>query len=157
MQKFLVASLCLSADAFQLAPAGPRHNNRAVAPEMVLGYKLAAVGATAAVGGVVVATKKFLPKKKESADVTSFRSSLAGMESLSGLAELKIEREEVEGRKAGVWKEYVKADGRKWYYNTETKIQTWKVPDEIKKLDEVAAAAAAASGTITPRPRSRRG
>ena len=31
------------------------------------------------------------------------------------------------------------------YYNTETKIQTWMVPDEIKKLDEVKAAAAAAN------------
>ena len=44
---------------------------------------------------------------------------------------------------AGVWKEYIKNDGRKWYYNTETKKQTWIVPDEIKKLDEVSAAAKA--------------
>ena len=90
-------------------------------------------------------TKKLLPKKKEDASVTAFRSSLAGMDSLSGLSELKLEQDGREGRKAGVWKEYIKGDGRKWYYNTETKIQTWKVPDEIKKLDEVAAAAAAAN------------
>lgn len=67
--------------------------------------------------------------------MSAFRSSLGSMDSLSGLSELKLEMEEKEGRKVGVWKEYIKADGRKWYYNTETKIQTWKVPDEIKKLD----------------------
>ena len=77
--------------------------------------------------------------------MTAFRSSLAGMDSLSGLADLKLEREEREGRKAGPWKEYIKPDGKVWYYNTETKIQTWMVPDEIKKLDEVKAAAAAAN------------
>ena len=49
--------------------------------------------------------------------MSNFRESLAGMESLSGLSELKLEREEQEGRKAGVWKEYIKSDGRKWYYN----------------------------------------
>ena len=67
------------------------------------------------------------------------------MDSLSGLAELKLEREEAEGRKAGVWKEYIKPDGKRWYYNTETKVQTWNVPDEIRKLDEVKAAAEAAN------------
>ena len=77
--------------------------------------------------------------------MTAFRSSLGGMESLSGLSELKLEQDGREGRKAGVWKEYVKQDGRKWYYNTETKIQTWQVPDEFKKLDEVRAAAEAAN------------
>ena len=81
---------------------------------------------------------------KEDPKVTDFRSSLAGMESLSGLSDLKLEREEgKEGRAVGVWKEYIKADGRKWYYNTETKKQTWIVPDEIKKMDEISAAAAA--------------
>ena len=44
-----------------------------------------------------------------------------------------------------MWKEYIKADGRIWYYNTETKIQTWIQPEEIKKLDEVKAAAEAAN------------
>ena len=39
----------------------------------------------------------------------------------------------------------IKSNGRKWYYNTETKIQTWNVPDETKKLDEVSAAAVAAN------------
>ena len=53
----------------------------------------------------------------------SFRSSLGGMESLSGLSDLKLEMEEQVGRVAGVWKEMVKPDGRKWYYNTETKKQ----------------------------------
>ena len=55
-----------------------------------------------------------VPLQKESADVTAFRSSLGGMESLSGLSELKLEREEVEGRTAGPWKEMIKNDGRIW-------------------------------------------
>ena len=117
---------------------------RTADPTMQLGplsYKLAGAGAAAVVGGVVTATK--LIRKKEDPSVTAFRSSLGSMESLSGLNELKLEREEREGRKAGVWKEYVKPDGKCWYYNTETKIQTWIVPDEIKKLDEVSAAARA--------------
>merc|ERR1712070_875593 len=109
----------------------------------MLSYKLAAVGVTA-VCGTVVATQKLLPKK-EDPNIAAMRSSLAGMDSLSGLSDLKIEVDGREGRKAGVWKEYVKQDGRKWYYNTETKIQTWVVPEEFKKLDEVAAAAAAAN------------
>jgi len=136
--------LCGRTDAFVLT-TGPRAASLRVAaePEMVLAYKLAAVGVTAVVGGVM-ATKKLLPKK-EDPNVAAFRSSLAGMDSLSGLAELKLERDGREGRTAGVWKEYVKQDGRKWYYNQETKIQTWNVPDEFKKLDEVAAAAAAAN------------
>ena len=37
----------------------------------------------------------------------------------------------------GVWKEYVKADGRKWYYNTETRVMQWTVPEPFCKLDEV--------------------
>ena len=38
--------------------------------------------------------------------MTAMRSSLAGMDSLSGLSELSLEREEgKEGRTAGVWKE----------------------------------------------------
>ena len=77
--------------------------------------------------------------------MSAFRSSLGSMDSLSGLSELKLEMEEKEGRKVGVWKEYIKADGRIWYYNTETKIQTWIQPEEIKKLDEVKAAAEAAN------------
>merc|ERR1719310_1957103 len=86
---------------------------------------------------------KNLFKRKEDKQVTDFRSQLAGMDSLSGLSDLKLEREEKVGRTAGVWKEYIKADGRVWYYNTETKIQTWVTPDEIKKLDAISAAAAA--------------
>ena len=83
-------------------------------------------------------------KKPESKETTDFRSTLAGMESLSGLSDLKLEREEGrEGRVIGVWKEYVKNDGRKWYYNTETGKMQWTVPDEFQKYDEVQAAAAA--------------
>ena len=136
-------------DAFVLAPGAQTHVARGAltseAPTMQIGpvsIKIAAAGT--ALVGTVVATKKFMPKK-EAADVTAFRSSLGSMESLSGLADLKLEREEKEGRKAGVWKEYIKADGRVWFYNTETKIQTWIKPDEFVKLDEVKAAAEAAN------------
>ena len=48
-----------------------------------------------------------------------------------------------QGRKAGDWKEYIKNDGRKWYYNVETKKMQWTVPEEFVKLNEIAAAAAA--------------
>ena len=48
-----------------------------------------------------------------------------------------------QGRTAGDWKEYLKSDGRKWYYNVETKKMQWKVPEEFEKLDAIAAAAAA--------------
>ena len=131
--------------AFTVAPgARPQCTAvRAAAPEMWLVPTAATVG----VVGTVIATKKALKliPKKESADVTAFRSSLGGMESLSGLSELKLEREEVEGRTAGPWKEMIKNDGRIWYYNTETKSQTWIKPEEIQKLDDVKAAAEAAN------------
>lgn len=46
--------------------------------------------------------------------MTAMRSSLAGMDSLSGLSEMSLEREEGrEGLTIGVWKEYTKNDGRK--------------------------------------------
>ncbi|EOD15032.1 hypothetical protein EMIHUDRAFT_256551 [Emiliania huxleyi CCMP1516] len=38
-------------------------------------------------------------------------------------------------RTEGVWKKYVKADGRKWYYNTETRVMQWTVPEPFCKLD----------------------
>ena len=57
---------------------------------------------------------KNLFKRKEDKQVTDFRSQLAGMDSLSGLSDLKLEREEKVGRTAGVWKEDIKADGRVW-------------------------------------------
>ena len=147
-----LVGLTASADAFTIGAAPPRAHTAAVRasqPDMIVGY---VAGAAAATASVVVAVKKFGNKKEvdpaaayaiKDPKLADFRSSLASMESLSGLSELKLEREEAEGRTAGVWKEYIKKDGKKWYFNTETKIQTWKVPDEIKKLDEISAAAAA--------------
>merc|ERR1719424_2337205 len=83
---------------------------------------------------------------RESLEAERSRASLAGMSQLSGLAEMSLEREEgKEGRQEGVWKEYVKADGRKWYYNTETRVMQWTVPEPFCKLDEVAAIAKAAN------------
>jgi hypothetical protein len=85
-------------------------------------------------------------KKKEDPAVTAARASLSGMESLSGLSSMKLELEEGKAKRvAGPWKEYVKNDGRKWYYNTETSTQTWKKPEEFVTLDKVAEAAAAAN------------
>ena len=48
----------------------------------------------------------------------------------------------VAGSESGRLKEYIKSDGRKWYYNVETK-KCRKVPEEFEKLDAIAAAAAA--------------
>ena len=59
--------------------------------------------------------------------MTAARASLSSMQSLSSLSSMKLELEEdgKAGRVAGPWKEYVKNDGRKWYYNTETSKMTW--------------------------------
>ena len=68
------------------------------------------------------------------------------MDSLSGLSDMQLETEGgAQGRVAGVWKEYLKNDGKKWYYNTDTGKMQWAVPPEFVKLDEVSAAAAAAA------------
>merc|ERR1712124_214457 len=88
------------------------------------------------VSTAVVARK--MMASRESLEAERSRASLAGMSQLSGLAEMSLEREEgKEGRQEGVWKEYVKADGRKWYYNTETRVMQWTVPEPFCKLDEV--------------------
>jgi len=114
----------------------------APAPQMgVVSTKLVVAGGVAVAGGVVAA-KRFLDARPDP-KVADYRASLAGMESLKGLSELSLEREEGRaGRVAGEWKEYIKADGRKWYYNTESGKMQWAVPEEFAKLDEVAAAAA---------------
>lgn len=142
--------LCLLAtvDAYVLAPgAAPMSATvRSASPTMQMGpltFKVAAAGTAAVVSGVVAA-KKLIPKKEDPA-VSAFRSSLGSMETLSDLSSMKLEMEEKEGRTAGVWKEYVKSDGRKWYYNTENGTQQWTVPEEFVKLDEISAAAAAAN------------
>ena len=143
---------CLaSAEAFTIVPhAAPRAQMaRCAEPQANLVLGTAVTGVVAGTGFLA---KKWIDNRPESKEVTDFRGSLAGMESLAGLSDLKLEREEKEGRRAGVWKEYIKNDGKKWYYNTETKIQQWIVPDEFKKLDEIAAAAAAkneARGTVS--------
>lgn len=197
---FSVLCLLASAEAYVLAPTGPRAVTRAATPEMSLLSPMGLGAVAAGVGSSILAVrlshhlhsypacaceqldalhnalkpltylpaifhlhmltrallacmrqvKKFapglLPKKKEDANVAAFRSSLGSMDSMKELSELKLEEPEgKKGRIVGPWKEYIKSNGRKWYYNTETKIQTWNVPDEIKKLDEVSAAAVAAN------------
>jgi len=147
---FSVLCLLASAEAYVLAPTGPRAVARAATPEMSLLSPMGLGAVAAGVGSSILAVKKFapglLPKKKEDANVAAFRSSLGSMDSMKELSELKLEEPEgKKGRIVGPWKEYIKSNGRKWYYNTETKIQTWNVPDEIKKLDEVSAAAVAAN------------
>eukprot|EP00325_Prymnesiales_sp_UTEX-LB-985_P008206 CAMPEP_0174711618 /NCGR_PEP_ID=MMETSP1094-20130205/12882_1 /TAXON_ID=156173 /ORGANISM="Chrysochromulina brevifilum, Strain UTEX LB 985" /LENGTH=155 /DNA_ID=CAMNT_0015910581 /DNA_START=32 /DNA_END=499 /DNA_ORIENTATION=+ len=141
-----VLGLSVSVHGFAVTARPPLHASKSnvCQPEMVLGYKLAAGAATATVVGGVVAIKKVLGKREDPA-VAAFRGSLSSMDSLSGLSELKLELEGQVGRVAGVWKEYIKNDGRKWYYNTETGKMQWIVPEEFVKLDEVSAAAAAAN------------
>ena len=82
---------------------------------------------------------------RSAAEAAKGRAALAGMSTLSDLSELKLEQEGKAARVAGEWKEYVKADGRVWYYNTNDGKQTWIKPDVFVKLDEVQAAAAAAN------------
>lgn len=96
---------------------------------------------------MVLGSIKKLFQKKEDPAVTAARASLSSMQSLSSLSSMKLELEEdgKAGRVAGPWKEYVKNDGRKWYYNTETSKMTWTKPQEFITLDKVTEAAAAAN------------
>mmetsp|Transcript_23731 Transcript_23731/g.60688 ORF Transcript_23731/g.60688 Transcript_23731/m.60688 type:complete len:159 (-) Transcript_23731:212-688(-) len=150
MQSTILAlfGLVACANAFTVATPFPHRSTQcarvSTAPTCVISYKLAAAAGTAAVVGGGVAIKKVLDKrpKKDSPEVAATRAALSSMSSLSDLSEMKLEQDGTEGRVVGVWKEYIKSDGRKWYYNTETRKMTWMVPDEIKKLDEVSAAAA---------------
>lgn len=36
-------------------------------------------------------------------------------------------------KKASDWKEFTAPDGRKYYYNSATKVSSWTMPDELKK------------------------
>ena len=108
---FVFAFLFQSAAAFTItAGAGTRpahvQCSRVQQPaNMVLSYKLAAGAASAAVLGGAVAIKKVLDKREDPA-VANARAALAGMDSLSGLSEMKLELDEgKEARVAGVWKE----------------------------------------------------
>ena len=140
----IVVGCLASAEAFTVVPhVAPKvQMSRCAEPQANLVVGTAVTGVVAGTGFLA---KRWLKNRPESKETADFRASLANMESLSGLSEMKLELEDGlrEGRKAGVWKEYIKNDGRKWYYNTETKIQQWIVPDEFKKLDEIQAAAAA--------------
>ena len=135
--------LAVTVDGFSLTPV-THTRTRTTNTEMVIGYKVAAGAAVSGIAGVVVATRKVMAAQN-AAEAEKGRAVLAGMSDLADLADLKLEREEKVGRVAGVWKEYIKADGRVWYYNTDTGKQTWIVPEEFAKLDEVKAAAAAAN------------
>lgn len=136
--------LATSADGFSLTPV-VHTRTRATNTEMVLGYKLAAGAAVGGLtAGVVVATRK-VKAAQSAAEAEKGRNILSGMSDLADLADLKLEREERVGRTAGVWKEYIKADGRVWYYNTDSGKQTWIQPEEFAKLDAVKEAAAAAN------------
>jgi len=132
MTQLSIALLALvaCANAFNVMPvARPVRSSRVQQPAMVLG-----------------SIKKLFQKKEDPA-VTAARASLSSMQSLSSLSSMKLELEEdgKAGRVAGPWKEYVKNDGRKWYYNTETSKMTWTKPQEFITLDKVTEAAAAAN------------
>lgn len=46
-------------------------------------------------------------------------------------------------KKASDWKEFTAPDGRKYYYNSTTKVSSWTMPDELKKGSETPSAAKA--------------
>ena len=63
--------------------------------------------------------------------------------------ELKSEQEKVAAAvMAGIsqskWKEYTSATGKKYYFNTETRVTQWSLPNEMKAAAATAEAAAAA-------------
>ena len=41
------------------------------------------------------------------------------------------------------WKEFTAPDGRKYYYNSTTKVSSWTMPEELKKGSETPSAAKA--------------
>ena len=56
-----------------------------------------------------------LAQKKEAEAAAKGRAALAGMSSLSDLKELSLEPKQDECVTIGDWKEYTKANGKKWY------------------------------------------
>ena len=46
-------------------------------------------------------------------------------------------------KKTSDWKEFTAPDGRKYYYNSTTKVSSWTMPDELKKGSETPSAAKA--------------
>lgn len=43
-----------------------------------------------------------------------------------------IQVEPVKVAKASDWKEFTAPDGRKYYYNSVTKVSSWSMPEELK-------------------------
>ncbi len=46
-------------------------------------------------------------------------------------------------KKTSDWKEFTAPDGRKYYYNSSTKVSSWTMPDELKKGSDTPSAAKA--------------
>ena len=81
-----------------------------------------------------------LKAKTVAKEAAQGRAILAGMSGLADLQSLSLERPEGECRVVGDWKEYTKADGRKWYYHVPSGKMQWTVPEEIKEMENVAGA-----------------
>jgi len=100
-----------------------------------------AIPASVKIGaGVVLPTSvalfagiKKLNARAEAKAAEKGRAALAGMSGLADLADLSLEREGASCREVGDWKEYTKADGRKWYYHIPSGKMQWAVPDEMKE------------------------
>jgi hypothetical protein len=66
-------------------------------------------------------------------DAAKGRAALAGMSGLSDLGGMSLDKAEASVRVVGDWKEYTKADGKKWYYHIPSGKMQWAVPDEMKE------------------------
>jgi len=65
-------------------------------------------------GAALLAGTRAIQAKKDAAAAAQGRAALAGMTSLSGLSELSLEPANQECVVIGDWKEYTKANGKKW-------------------------------------------
>ena len=54
-------------------------------------------------------------------------------------------------KKASDWKEFTAPDGRKYYYNSQTKVSSWTMPDELKKGSDTPSVKASPAASVQVR------
>jgi hypothetical protein len=137
--RFLLLCCIGSAHGFTAAPRqlAPARGAHARSPAAVLGLKTQAAKLVIGIAVPAAATffgVEFLKQKQLEKDAKEGRAALASMGNLADLNSMSLDK--MAGDDAcverGDWKQYTKRDGRKWYYNTETKSMQWAIPDEFK-------------------------